>query len=114
VWDLAVQELAREIRFIEPGEVIGGFAVRSRDAYPRYGLKYGQAVDTIKGQLRSFPNLSIVGRGGTFRYNNADHAIETGLLAARNILGDSVDVDSVNSEQEYLEERRVPSARTVE
>jgi hypothetical protein len=51
-----------------------------------------------------------VGRGGTFRYNNADHAIETGLLAARGILGEAVDVDSVNSASEYLEERRVPVA----
>jgi len=108
--ELVARDLAEKLHFIQPGEVIGGFAVRSRDAYPRYGLGYREAVDTIKGYLRSFPNLSIVGRGGTFRYNNADHSIETGLLAARNILGEAVDVDGVNSEQEYLEERRVPSA----
>jgi len=105
--ELATQELAEKLGFIEPREVIDGFAVRSRDAYPRYGLGYNDAVETVKGCLRAFRNLSIVGRGGTFRYNNADHAIETGLLAARNILGDAVDVDSVNSEPEYLEERRV-------
>jgi hypothetical protein len=90
--------------------VIGGFAVRSRDAYPRYGLGYKAAVDTIKQCLQSLENLCIVGRGGTFRYNNTDHAIETGLLAARHLLGEDVDLDSVNSEDEYLEERRVPSA----
>jgi protoporphyrinogen oxidase len=104
---LAARELVEQLRFIEPGEVLDGFAVRSQDAYPRYGLGYRDAVDTVKGYLRSFGNLSIVGRGGTFRYNNADHAIETGLLAAAGILGETVDLDSVNSEREYLEERRV-------
>ena len=108
--ELVVRELSEKLGFIEPREVIGGFAVRSRDAYPRYGLGYREAVAAIKDYLRSFRNLSIVGRGGTFRYNNADHSIETGLLAAGNIMGEAADVDSVNSEPEYLEERRIPAA----
>ncbi|MGH2460599.1 MAG: FAD-dependent oxidoreductase [Chloroflexota bacterium] len=106
---LAVEELAKKLHFITPNEVIGAFALRSRDAYPRYNLGYQDAVGTIKNCLRSFHNLSIVGRGGTFKYFNADHAIETGLLAARGILGESVNLDDVNKEQEYLEERRVPT-----
>jgi protoporphyrinogen oxidase len=109
--ELAVRELSGKLHFVEPRDLIGGFAVRSRDAYPRYSLGYREAVDRIKAYLRSFRNLQIVGRGGTFRYNNADHSIETGLLAARALLGEAADVDSVNSEPEYLEERRVPAAR---
>ena len=102
----AVDDLVERLHFVERNEVLGAFALRSRDTYPRYGLEYKAAVDSIKAHLRSFPNLNIVGRGGTFRYNNTDHSIETGLLAARSILGEAVDVDSVNSESEYLEERR--------
>jgi protoporphyrinogen oxidase len=109
--DLGVQDLAQQLHFIEPNEVLDGFAVRSRDAYPRYGVGYGDAVDTVKAHLHGYRNLQIVGRGGTFRYNNTDHAIETGLLAAAGILGDRVDVDQVNSEAAYLEERRVPAMR---
>jgi protoporphyrinogen oxidase len=109
--DVAVRDLSDRLHFIEPRDMIGGFAVRSRDAYPRYGLGYKGAVDTIKQSLHALENLCIVGRGGTFRYNNTDHAIETGLLAARHILGEDVDLDSVNSEDEYLEERRVPTGR---
>jgi protoporphyrinogen oxidase len=111
--DLVSRDLSQHLGFIEPQEVLGGFAVRSRDAYPRYGLEYQAAVEALKACLRSFANLQIVGRGGTFRYNNTDHAIETGLLAARNILGEgSADPDRVNSADEYLEERlrRAPSA----
>ena len=107
ICELVTQDLAEKLQFIEPREVIGGFAVRSIDAYPRYHVGYQDAVEGIKQHLGSFENLSIVGRGGTFRYNNTDHSIETGLLAARNVLGESHDLSSVNSEQEYHEERRV-------
>lgn len=107
--DLVTRDLTEYLHFLEPHEVMGGFAERNRDAYPRYGLEYKGAVESIKATLRSFVNLQIVGRGGTFRYNNTDHAVETGLLAARNLLGDGVDIDGVNSAAEYLEERRRPS-----
>ena len=107
ICQLVVDDLTRILHFIQPEEVIDAFAVRSRDAYPRYGLGYGAAVDTIKAHLASYMNLSLVGRGGTFRYNNSDHAIETGLLAARKALGEAVNIESVNGEAQYLEERRV-------
>ena len=79
--------------------------VRARHAYPVYTLDYAQRVDTLKRHLeRHAERLSIAGRGGTFRYNNADHSIETGLRAARNLLGESHDVDAVNASGGYLEE----------
>jgi len=65
-------------------------------------------VDAIKRQLGTYRNLSLVGRGGTFRYNNSDHAIETGLLAARKALGEVVDLDEVNEDSAYLEVGRAP------
>jgi protoporphyrinogen oxidase len=111
VCQLVVNDLTQILRFIEPEEVIDAFAVRSRDAYPRYSLGYGAAVDTIKGHLTSYRNLSLVGRGGTFRYNNSDHAIETGLLAARQALGETVNIDGVNGQAHFLEERRLTGAR---
>jgi protoporphyrinogen oxidase len=105
---MAIEDLSSALQLIEPREVRDGFVVRSRDAYPRYSLGYHVAVDTLKEHLGSYANLSLVGRGGMFRYNNADHAIETGFRAARRVLGDEVDVEAVNSAPEYLEERVVP------
>jgi len=109
---LVVEDLTRVLHFIEPGDVIDGFAVRSRDAYPRYALGYRELVDAIKRQLGTYRNLSLVGRGGTFRYNNSDHAIETGLLAARKALGEVVDLDEVNEDSAYLEGRARAGACT--
>jgi protoporphyrinogen oxidase len=109
--ELVIADLVDRLHFIERNEVLGGFAIRSRDAYPRYNLGYRESVGEIRGYLGRLANLHIVGRGGTFRYNNTDHAIETGLLAARRILGESVNLDGVNGEQEYLEERRKSAPR---
>jgi hypothetical protein len=38
------------------------------------------------------------------KYNNQDHSMMTGLLAAKNILGANYDLWKVNVEQEYQEE----------
>lgn len=103
-----VAHLVDDLGFVEREEVIGGFALRARHAYPVYSLDYAGRVETLKRFLRTHEErISIAGRGGTFRYNNADHSIETGLLVAQNLLGESHDVDAVNTEAEYHEERVV-------
>ena len=111
VCELAIRELQDVLGFVDASAVSGAFAIRSRDAYPRYSLGYNEPVAAITNRLRAFGNLAIVGRGGTFRYNNTDHAIETGLIAAGRLLGEVGDVDQVNSEREYLETRRTAAPR---
>jgi protoporphyrinogen oxidase len=101
-----VKDLAEKLNFIEPSEVEGWTVIRTRYAYPVYDLGYVQKIDTIKSFLARFEGLHIVGRGGAFRYNNADHSIEMGLLLGRRILGYHVDPLEVNTEAEYQEEIR--------
>jgi protoporphyrinogen oxidase len=105
--DLTVKYLAEDLNFIDRNEVLGGFIVRCPRAYPSYTLGYEAPLAMLKDFIDSFDNLQIIGRYGTFRYNNADHSVETGLLAAKNILGESHDLDRVNAEQEYHEIKRV-------
>lgn len=102
----AVEHLSRTLGFLHPNEVVGAFAVRSPRAYPTYHLGYKTPLDRIKAYTATFTNLQLIGRGGAFRYNNADHAIESGLLAARNVLGARFNLDAVNASAEYLEIRR--------
>jgi protoporphyrinogen oxidase len=104
--ELTVHHLSRTLGFIDPNAVIGAFAVRSPRAYPTYRLGYQAPLDILKGYAATLRNLQLIGRAGAFRYNNADHAVETGLLAARNLLGERHDLDRVNSAAEYLEMRR--------
>jgi len=100
-----VSDLANKLGFIREEECEDGLVVRTTHAYPVYDIGYAARIDTIMGFLRQFEGLHVVGRGGTFRYNNADHSIEMGLLLGRRILGYEIDHMAVNTEPEYHEIR---------
>ena len=102
-----VKHLVEDLGFISRDEVIGGFAIRAPRAYPSYVIGYEKPLQKIKDFVESLDNLQIIGRYGTFRYNNTDHSIETGLLAAKNLLGEHHDLDRVNADQEYHEIKRI-------
>jgi len=84
-------------------DVIDGFVIRVPEAYPVYESGYKESLKIIYDYLGKFGNLQLIGRSGMYRYNNMDHSILTGFLAAKNILGEKHDVFSVNMEQEYHE-----------
>ena len=81
------------------------FVVRSLKAYPVIEMGYEKLVEEIKNYLLKFTNLSIIGRAGMFKYNNQDHAIATGLYAARNVISGKtlIDIWKINSEGIYQE-----------
>jgi len=87
-------------------QVLGGTVVRCSKAYPMYVIGYERPLQTIKEYLSRYKNLILIGRYGTFMYNNMDHAIETGIRAAENVLGASHDVTDVFEKREYMEEIR--------
>jgi protoporphyrinogen oxidase len=105
-----VKHLIEDMGFITRDEVIGGFSIRAPRAYPSYVIGYEEPLKKIKDYIDTLENLQIIGRYGTFRYNNTDHSIETGLLAAKNLLGEHHDLDRVNADKEYHEIKRVPEA----
>lgn len=107
-----VDHLVNDLKFIDRSEVIDGFIIRAPRAYPSYVIGYEEPLKKIKDFIDTLENLQIIGRYGTFRYNNTDHSIETGLLAAKNILGEHHDLDQVNAEKEYHEIKRVPVLQT--
>jgi protoporphyrinogen oxidase len=78
--------------------------VRSAKAYLSYEIGFSQPLLKIRDYLKQFDNLQLIGRYGTYKYNNLDHSIETGIKGAQNILGAQHDTFMVNMEDEYLEE----------
>ncbi len=98
-----VEDLEKKLKFIDSSEVIDFSCIRTLQAYPVYDLQYAEKIATINEFLGGFEGLHIVGRGGTHRYNNADHSIEMGLLLGRKLLGYDVDYMDVNTELEYHE-----------
>ena len=111
IWQMSDEDVARrciddldnKLNFIDSSEVIDFAVVRTLQAYPVYDLEYAGKLKVINDFLAGFEGLHIVGRGGTHRYNNADHSIEMGLLLGRKILGYDVDHMSVNTESAYHE-----------
>ena len=99
----AVSELST-LGLIERDQMVGRFVVRSDKAYPLMEIGHQTHVDTIKAWLDQFENLLPIGRAGMFKYNNQDHAMATGLLAARTALGlKRFDPWRVNIDAEYHE-----------
>ncbi|MBI4043509.1 MAG: FAD-dependent oxidoreductase [Candidatus Diapherotrites archaeon] len=107
--EFATHELCDVLGLAKRKEVINGFVLRARKTYPVYRLGFDVPLQKLKDYVKTFDNLQIIGRYGTFKYNNADHSIEMGLKAAENLLGKKHDVDQVNTEQEYQEEKEEAS-----
>jgi protoporphyrinogen oxidase len=96
--ELSKLELAKGCR-VEDGTVI-----RQPKAYPVYDRDYRKHLQVIQNFLESMENLQTIGRNGMHRYNNQDHSMLTGLLAAKNVLGEKHDLWDVNTERSYHEE----------
>jgi len=97
---------------VDKSRVVDGSVVRQPKAYPLYDHEYrtnvARIADFLEGET---PNLQIAGRNGMHKYNNQDHAMMTGLMAARNIMGGFFDLWRVNSDAEYQES---DEANTIE
>jgi protoporphyrinogen oxidase len=102
---LATRELAA-IGLAQEEMVSDGVVVRMPKAYPVYDGDWQTAVATIQGYLARFVNLAVMGRNGMHKYNNMDHSMLTGMLAARTVLGEHHDVWAVNTDEEFYEEGR--------
>ncbi|MFN7953658.1 MAG: NAD(P)/FAD-dependent oxidoreductase [bacterium] len=100
---LAVRESAT-LGLVDPREVVDAVVVRVEKAYPIYDPQYRSAVELVRAYLATLGNLQTIGRNGLHRYNNQDHSMLTGVLAARNVAGERHDVWSVNVEPVHLEE----------
>ena len=107
--ELAIKELER-LQISCVSEIRDGFVKRIPYAYPVYDKNYKEPLGAIKDYLGRFSNLQCIGRSGMFRYNNMDHSILTGFLAAENIFGAKNDLWSINVEQSYHEELEENSA----
>lgn len=93
-----------QMKILRPDQIGDAFVVRSEKAYPVIELGSDRRVDVLRQWLRGFTNALPIGRSGMFKYNNQDHAIATGLLAARTALGiGRFDPWMVNIDAEYHE-----------
>ena len=101
--EFALEELKKI--FDDDFNVIHSEVTRNAKAYPVIRTGYQEHIYTIKNWLKSLENITAIGRSGMFKYNNQDHAMATGMYAARTLLGvGDYDPWEVNVDGEYHEE----------
>jgi protoporphyrinogen oxidase len=118
LWNAADSDLIergkREVDRIglaEVADIEDGCVLRVPDAYPVYDADYRSHLAVVRQFVDGLENFHTIGRNGLHRYNNQDHAMLTGMLAARNlVLGEHHDLWSVNTEPDYHEETLVEEA----
>ena len=100
---LARSEL-EQLGIARTGSVIDGHVVRVPRAYPILDAEYKAQTLIIRQELSRISNLHVAGRNGMHKYNNQDHSMLTGVMAARAANGESVDPWKVNIDAVYNEE----------
>jgi protoporphyrinogen oxidase len=65
--------------------VTDGFVCKVHRSYPVYHTGYKNDLKPLEDFISAIPNLQCIGRYGAFKYNNQDHSLLMGILAAENI-----------------------------
>jgi protoporphyrinogen oxidase len=103
LFDFAISHL-EAMGFVKREEVRNYYHIREENVYPIYDVNYKEYLDVMKRYMDKFENLFYIGRPGRFRYNNQDHSLEMGILAAQSIIdGKRYDIENVGMESEYYE-----------
>ncbi|HZZ79599.1 MAG TPA: FAD-dependent oxidoreductase [Gemmataceae bacterium] len=101
--DLASREI-RATGLVADAQILAGHVHRIRRCYPIYAKGYKDHLQPVIEHVRQFENLQAIGRYGAFKYNNQDHSILMGVLAAENVLDNrGHDLWAVNTDSEYQE-----------
>jgi protoporphyrinogen oxidase len=87
-------------------EISDGYVVKIPKCYPVYGRGYKEPLKVVENHLSSIDGLSVIGRYGAFKYNNQDHSILMGVLAAENIAdGATNNLWEINTDYEDYQEK---------
>ena len=106
--NMAIDELIKMGIISSRENVIDSHRIKLKKAYPAYFGSYSE-FDIVKQQLDQYQNLFCIGRNGQHRYNNMDHSMLTGMIAADYIKKGTTNKDelwNVNAEKEYHEEKK--------
>jgi protoporphyrinogen oxidase len=85
-----------------------GFVYKIHRCYPVYFREYKKNLIPVQDYLSKINGLSVIGRYGAFKYNNQDHSILMGLLAAENLTkGTNHDLWNINTDYEDYQEQSI-------
>ncbi len=95
IWNMDETSLLNKVKkdllrlnFDIEDKIIDYFSFFTEHAYTLMDTAYNENRDKTIEYLNKYENLTMAGRQGTFRYIFLDTAMETGLMAAKRVLGD--------------------------
>lgn len=96
IWNMEEEKLLelvkkdlKKLNFQIEDKIVDYFSFSTEHAYTLMDINYNEKRNNTIEYLNKFDNLIMAGRQGTFRYIFLDTAMETGLMAAQKILGNS-------------------------
>ncbi|HEX8575647.1 MAG TPA: FAD-dependent oxidoreductase [Flavobacterium sp.] len=93
---------------IKNSKISEGYVHRINRCYPVYETGYKNKLKPVEDYLKSIGGLSVIGRYGSFKYNNQDHSILMGMLAAENIYSNSnFNLWNINTDYDDYQESSV-------
>ena len=100
---VAIKEL-KKLNIVMEADVKMSRVIRIKKAYPSYFGSYNSFA-TLKNYLNMIDNLYCIGRNGQHKYNNMDHSVLSGIIAARIIQQKSSknELWDVNTDSDYQE-----------
>jgi len=111
---LATKEIY-QTTLIMKDSVKNGNVVRVPKCYPVYSYGYKQHLKPVEKFLSKQKGISVIGRYGAFKYNNQDHSILMGILAAENILHDANhNLWELNTDYEFQESSEITATGLVQ
>lgn len=109
------REEMRATGLVGDAEISAGHVERVPRCYPVYSRGYKAHLKPVEEYLRTLTHLSVIGRYGAFKYNNQDHSILMGMLAAENIAqGGTHDLWQINTDYDDYQEEAVITATGLE
>lgn len=106
----AKDELAKT-GLVKGAPITDGHVERVPRCYPVYRRGYKEALKPVEEYLKTVQGMTVIGRYGSFKYNNQDHSILMGMLAAENVAkGTRHNLWDINTDYENYQEEAVITA----
>jgi protoporphyrinogen oxidase len=112
--ELGKREIS-ETGLVGAEDIVDGYVQKINKCYPVYSVGYQKKLEPIINYMNEMRGLTAIGRYGSFKYNNQDHSILMGILAADNIVnGANNDLWAINTDYEYQESSLITDTGLVE
>ncbi|MBC6410161.1 MAG: FAD-dependent oxidoreductase [Ekhidna sp.] len=108
VIEIAKNEIYKINLISSEDKILNAKVIKVPKCYPVYETGYQENMKIVIDFLDKIKGLYLIGRYGAFKYNNQDHSILMGLLAADKIADKKqINLWEINTDTEYQEDGKI-------